>query len=271
MDIFQSFTLGVVQGLTEFLPISSSGHLIIVPEFFNWGDFSNNITFDVSVHLGTAVAVLIFFWKDWLRIVSAFVKNLSKPKSLLSDFDSKFLIMIAVGSIPAAIVGLLFEDIIVEQIRRPEVVAVTLIVFALVLFYADRVGKKNRSFGKLNFKDAIFVGVAQALALVPGVSRSGITITAGLLANLDRETAARFSFMLATPTVFGAGALKVKDVMGVGFGDLGIEILIIGTLTSGVVGWMAIKYLFGYVLNHNYNLFVLYRLVIGIVALLLFF
>ncbi len=271
MEIVQASVLGLIQGLTEFLPISSSGHLIIVPAALGWENFTNNITFDVALHTGTALAVLFFFREDWIRILKAFSTNLTDPKKVLTDFDSKLLVMIAVGSVPAAFVGLLFQDFIVEQIRQPRVVAVTLILFAALLFFAERVGAKHRKFTDLSFKDAILVGLVQALALVPGVSRSGITITASLFRGVEREAAARFSFMLATPVIFGAGILRVKDAVEVGFENLGWDVFFIGVLTSGVVGWFAIKYLLKYVLTHDYNVFVWYRVLVGVAALLLFF
>ncbi len=271
MDTFQAAILGIVQGLTEFLPISSSGHLILVPEIFGWEEFTNNLTFDVALHVGTAVAVVLFFWKDWFRILKSFLKNAPSPKRILADYDSKFLIMIVVGSIPAAIVGLSFEDVIEEKIREPQIVIATLVLFALVLLWAEKVGSKDRGLRDLSFKDAVFVGVAQAISLIPGVSRSGVTISAGLFSGMNREAAARFSFLLSTPAIVGAGILRAKYLFEGGTVDLSMATVVIGVITSALVGWLAIKYLLKYVLTHNYNVFVWYRIAIALVALLIFF
>lgn len=271
MEIIQAVILGIVQSLTEFLPVSSSGHLIVIPVILGWEEFTNNLTFDVSLHVGTAFAVLVYFWRDWVRVVTSFLRNLTDPKNILVDFDSKFLVMIMVGTIPAAVVGLAFQDLIIDKFRQPLVVLVALVVFALLLFAAEKLGGKRRTFETLGFSDAIIIGLAQAIALVPGVSRSGITITAGLFRGLNREVAARFSFMLATPVVFGAGVLRVKDAFEVGFSDLGLEVFVVGTLVSGVVGWYAIKFLLKYVLTHNYYIFVWYRIILGIILFILYF
>ena len=271
MEIFQAAILGIIQGATEFLPISSSGHLIIVPAALKWQSFTNNLTFDVALHVGTALAVAFFFWNDWVRIGRAFLINFPNTKKILADFDSKFFVMLAIGSLPAAAVGVVFEDLIVVKLRDPRVVSITLIVFALILFWAEKVGARNRSLADLNFKDSIIVGIAQAISLVPGVSRSGVTITAGLFSGIERESAARFSFMLATPIIFGAGALRVKDAIEVGFKDLGAGVFLAGVITSGIVGWFAIKSLLRYVLTSDYTIFVWYRLAVGVIALLMFF
>jgi undecaprenyl-diphosphatase len=270
MEVFQAIILGIVQGITEFLPISSSGHLIIIPSAFGWEEFTNNLTFDVALHVGTALAVVIFFWGDWIRILKSFLKNAPSPKRILADYDSKFLIMIAVGSIPAAIVGLLFEDVIEEKIREPQIVIATLFLFALILWLAEKVGSKKREITSLSFKDAVFVGIAQAISLIPGVSRSGVTISAGLFSGMSRESAARFSFLLSTPAIVGAGILRIKDLFEGGTVDLSLLTIVVGVVTSALVGWLAIKYLLKYVLTHDYNIFVWYRIAIALVALLIF-
>ncbi|MEX0616443.1 MAG: undecaprenyl-diphosphatase UppP [Candidatus Woykebacteria bacterium] len=271
MEIFQAAVLGIVQGLTEFLPISSSGHLILVPAVFGWSDFSNNLTFDVALHVGTTFAVVLFFWKDWLQMVGSFVKNLPYPNKVLADFNSKFFLMILVGSIPAAIVGLNFQDLIEEKIRSSQIVAIMLISFALLLFAADRVGAKKRTLDNLGFLDSVVVGIAQAVSLIPGVSRSGITITAGLFRGINRESATRFSFLLSTPAIAGAAALRFKDFLEVGVANQGAGVFLVGFLTSAVTGWIAIKFLLKYIANNNYNIFVWYRLIVGIGILIWFF
>lgn len=271
MEEYQAVVLGIIQGLTEFLPISSSGHLILVPSFFGWEDFTNNLTFDVSLHVGTALAVVAFFWKDWIRLLTSFFKNIPSPKKVLADYDSRFLLMIVVGSIPAAIVGLAFEDVIEETIREPQIVVGMLILFALVLWLAEKVGKKRRGLADLTFVDAIFVGLAQAISLIPGVSRSGITISAGLFAGISREAAARFSFLLSTPAIVGAGILRVKDLLEGDAVDLSFTTFMIGMIVSAIVGYLAIRYLLKYVTSRSYYIFVWYRIAVGVLALLVFF
>ena len=269
MEVFQALILGIVQGLTEFLPVSSSGHLIFFPTIFGWEDFTNNLTFDVALHFGTAFAVVAFFWTDWVRIIRSFFKKLLGRGNILADYDSKLLIMLVVGTIPAAIVGLAFQETIEEKIRNPQVVIATLILFAIVLFFSEKLGSKKRGIRELNFLDAVVVGAAQALSLIPGVSRSGVTISAGLFLGVNREAAARFSFLLSTPAIIGAGILRTKDFIETGT-DLSLFVFIVGVITSTVVGWLAIKYLLKYVLTHNYNIFVWYRIAVGILAILVF-
>ena len=269
MEVFQAFILGIIQGLTEFLPVSSSGHLILFPNALGWGDFTNNLTFDVALHFGTALAVVAFFWNDWVRMTSSFFKNLINRGNILVDYDSKLLIMLVVGTIPAAIVGLAFQETIEEKIRNPQIVIATLILFAIVLFFSEKLGNKKRGIKELNFLDAIVVGAAQALSLIPGVSRSGVTISAGLFLGINREAAARFSFLLSTPAIIGAGILRTKDFIETG-ADLSLLVFIVGVVTSTVVGWLTIKFLLKYVLTHNYNIFVWYRIGLGILAILVF-
>ena len=271
MDIYQAAILGVVQGLTEFLPISSSGHLILIPNVFGWEDFTNNLLFDVSVHLGTSLAVIIFFWNDWWRISNAFLARILTPKQIFSNVDSRLFLLIVIGTIPAAIIGLLFSDLIIDQLRDPKVVAVTLIVFAVILWAADKLGSKTKKIGSLTLRDSIFVGFAQAIALIPGVSRSGITMTAGLFAGLDRHGAARFSFLLSTPVIIGAGILSFKDAAETSEENLSGDVFVVGVAASALVGYFSIKYMLKFVSSNNYNIFVWYRVLIGVSALLYFF
>lgn len=266
MDILQAFILGIVQGFSEFLPISSSGHLIIFPKLFGWSGVVDSLEFDVALHVGTTVAVVWFFWEDWVRIIGSFLKNLNK--GVTADFDSKLLLMVLVGSIPAGIVGLTFKNFIEENTREPLLVATTLFVFALVLFFADKVGSKKKGFQAIGWFDAILVGTAQAVSLVPGVSRSGVTISAGLFSGLDRVSATRFSFLLSTPAVVGAAILTIQDSLeSTGQGNL--LIFVVGTLAAAVTGWLAIKFLLKFVANHNFNIFVWYRIILAV--LIVFF
>lgn len=263
-QVFQAAVLGAIQGLSEFLPISSSGHLIIFPKLLSWGGVIDSLEFDVALHVGTTIAVVWFFWKDWVRIIGSFLRGLKKGTPT-KDFDSKLFLMILAGSVPAGVVGMIFKDLIEENFRQPLLVATTLFIFALVLLFADKMGAKKREFRRLDWKDALLIGLAQAVSLVPGVSRSGITISAGLLKGLDREAATRFSFLLSTPAIAGAAALTAKDsVSTLSGGNFGV--FLVGTLVAAVSGWIAIKFLLRFVASHNFNVFVWYR--IGLAVLL---
>lgn len=268
IEIFQAFVLGVVQGASEFLPISSSGHLIIIPNILGWEGLVNSLTFDVALHLGTTVAVVAFFWKDWLKLFSSFLRAL--PKGLVAVWkepNSRMLVLLGIGSVPAAFAGLFLEKTIAESFRSNLLVAANLIIFGLLLYWIDKQSKKSRSETKINLVDSIFIGIAQAAALFPGVSRSGITISVGLFRDLDRESATRFSFLLSTPAILGASLLKLPDISG-SFGS-STGVFVVGFLAAAVSGWLAIKVLLSYVKSNNFNVFVIYRIVLGVAILLL--
>ena len=207
VTIFEAIVLGVVQGLAEFLPISSSGHLILVPWLLGWP--SHGLTFDLALHLGTSVALLGYFWRDWLVLATAVVRGLTNAKARASH-EWRLAWLIVVGCIPAAVVGILFEDLIEATFRQPALIAVLLIAFGLVLLVADLVGKRARALEQVTLVDSLVIGCAQVLALAPGVSRSGITMTAGLFRGLDRGTAARFSFLLSAPITVAAALYKLR-------------------------------------------------------------
>lgn len=269
MHLLQAAILGLVQGLGEFLPISSSGHLIIVPYLLHWENFQNNLNFDIALHLGTTLALLTFFWKDWWRIVMAFLNQiLSTERKILKDKDSKLFLILVVGSIPAGFFGLAFQDFVEKTVRQPLVVGVMLIVFALILKIAENKGQQNRSLDQIHFRDTLIIGFWQALSLIPGVSRSGSTLTGSLFLGFDREAAVRFSFLLATPTIVGVGILKVKELVRMGLGDQG-DVFLIGFLVSTVSGWLVIKFLLNYIKTHNFDLFIWYRVVVGVLIVLL--
>jgi undecaprenyl-diphosphatase len=265
----QAFVLGVVQGLTELLPISSSGHLILVPWAADWTFLKENDgfnqTFDVSLHLGTLIAVSAYFWSDAVRLVNAWVASLGRRR--IETPDEKIAWFVLVATIPAGLIGLLGEDAIAEHLGEPWQILVLLAAGALLLWWADR-SPRTRSMGDLGLVQAVVMGFAQALALAPGVSRSGITITAGRFMKLDRDSAARFSFLLLLPTVLGAVGLKlVTDVL---LGDLptGWEgPFLVGTLAALGSGLLAIEWLLGYVRRHTYGVFVVYRLVVAALVL----
>ncbi len=268
---WQALVLGVVQGATELLPISSSGHLILVPWLGDWEYLKEheafNQTFDVALHLGTLVAVVAYFWRDILVLLAAWVRSLRRRR--LETAEERIAWFVFVATIPAALVGLLGEDLIAEHFGEPWQIAIFLAVFAGVLWWADR-RPQTREMGELGLKAAVGVGVAQSLALMPGVSRSGITISAGRLLGLDRDSAARFSFLLLVPTVLGAVVLKgLSDVV---FGELppgSAGPFVVGTLAAAGSGLLAITGLLGYVRRHDYSLFVWYRLAAAAAVLLL--
>jgi undecaprenyl-diphosphatase len=258
VSVLHAIILGIIQGLTEAFPISSSAHLVIFPWFFNWK--YQGLSFDVALHSGTALAFIIYFWKDWMGIVaSAFSKN--------NERRSNLLWYIVVGTIPAAAAVLILEKKIETVFRSPLIIAGMLAVFAIILWLADDYGKKQKSIGQVNMRTALAIGLAQILALFPGVSRSGITITAGLVKGFSRQTAARFSFLLATPIVVAAAALKLPKLLS---SDLTFAFWM-GVLFSAASGFIGIHFLLGFVKKSSFKLFVLYRIVLAVIILVVFF
>ncbi len=268
---WQALVLGVVQGLTELLPISSSGHLILVPWLFDWTYLEQhdafNQTFDVALHLGTLVAVGAYFWRDVVALVTAWLGTLRSRS--ISTPEGKVAWIVLVATIPAALIGFALEDPIANHLGEPWQIAILLAVFAAVLWWADR-RPMTRDTHELSLKEGLGLGFAQSLALMPGVSRSGITISAARWLGLDRDASARLSFLLLIPTVLGAVLLKgVKDVL---LGDLPsgwVGPFVVGTIAAAGAGLLAIQWLLGYVRRHDYSLFVLYRLCASTAILLL--
>ncbi len=251
--IFQSFILGIVQGLTEFLPISSSGHLVIIPWLFHWQDLG--LSFDMALHLGTLVAIVLYFWRDWVN--------------LFKKWREPLLWLIIIACIPAALAGAKYDQLFETMFRDPRIIAYLMIGFAFVMWLAEAYGKKVRSMESVNLFDSLFIGFAQILALMPGVSRSGITMVAGLFTGLDRESAARFSFLLSTPIIFGAAVFKLRHVASIPHTEL--SSFVVGFLASAIVGMVAIKFLMDYLRNHTFYIFVWYRLILGVSVLLISF
>src|SRR5688572_14374561 len=215
--------MGIVQGLTEFLPVSSSGHLIIVPWVFGWDDaFITSLAFSVMLHLGTLIALLIYFRADWMRLIPAGLATI-RDRSFRGDPDRKLAWLLVAATVPAAIVGFVFDDFFETQVRQIGLVAVTLIVGGVILWIADRVGGRTKDVGDVTFPIATGIGAAQALALIPGISRSGISISAGRFAGLDREPAARFAFLMATPITAGAILFEARRLVT---GEAGVDVAI---------------------------------------------
>ncbi|MBT3356314.1 undecaprenyl-diphosphatase UppP [bacterium] len=262
MDIFQAIILGLIQGLSEFLPISSSGHLALTPMIFNWED--QGLAFDVALHFGTLIAVIGFFYKEWIAIFCAFFgiqSKLVKEKK----YPSHFLLLLIAGTIPAVVCGLLLEEKAETVFRDPWVIVGTLTIFGGLLYLADLRAKYSKEVNLITFKDAILIGFAQAIAIIPGTSRSGVTITAALAMGFSRKGAAKFSFLLSTPVIFGATVYKARDIFEVGFGTPEI----IGIIVSAVSGFFAIAGLLKFVEKVSYKIFFWYRLVIAIAIALL--
>ena len=267
---WQALVLGIVQGATELLPVSSSGHLILVPWAAGWRyleehpDF--NKTFDVALHLGTLVAVILYFRRDVGRLIAAWVRSVVR-REIVTD-DQRIAWYVAIATVPAAIAGAAGESFIEDHLGDPWQIAIALAVFAVLLWLADRVAAR-REIPQIGYGGAIVVGIAQCIALLPGVSRSGITITAGRFLRLDRDSAARFAFLLLIPIVFGASVLKgVKDVLIDGLPPGSAGPFVVGMIAAAVVGLVAIWALLGYVRRHTYSVFVVYRLVLATVVLL---
>ena len=266
--VVQALIMGIVQGLTEFLPVSSSGHLIIVPFLFGWHDpFIDSLAFSVMLHIGTLLALFIYFWADWVRLVPAGLAAL-RDRSLRNDPDRRLAWLLLAATVPAAIVGFLFNDIIESNVREVGLVAVTLVVGGGILWLADRRGARSKGVADVSFPVAIGIGVAQALALVPGISRSGISISAARFAGLDREAATRFSFLMATPVTAGAAVFELRKlVTGEAGVDVSVEPLVVGMVAAFLSGILAIAVLLRYVRTRSLNVFVWYRLVLAGVVL----
>jgi undecaprenyl-diphosphatase len=265
VDFLQAVVLGVIQGLTEFLPISSSAHLRIFPELFGWGD--PGAAFTAVVQIGTELAVLIYFWRDIWRIASTWLKSLFRPE-YRGQLDARMGWFIILGSVPIVILGIALKDTIETEFRSLWIIGTMLIVMGIVLGIADKVGSTEKTLKQLTLRDAIFMGLAQALALIPGVSRSGATLSMGRFLGYDRETATRYAFLLAIPAVIGAGVFQLKDIPN-GENLYGWGPTIVATVVSFIVGYAAIAWLLRYVTTHSYTPFVIYRIVLGVATLAL--
>jgi len=248
----QAAILGLVQGLGEFLPISSSAHLVLFPWLFRWTD--PGLTFDIALHLGTLVAVVIYFWRDWLRLT---VHGLTKARSR----DGKLFWYLAAASVPGALAGLLLEHAAETFFRNPILIAVMLIAMGLVLYWADRKGARKTGVEGITFGTSLLIGLSQALAIIPGVSRSGVTMTAGLLLGLTREGAARFSFLLSAPIIFGAALVKLPLIIA----DPSVITtdFMVGMLVACISGIASIGFLLRYVQTKDFLPFVWYRFALG--------
>jgi undecaprenyl-diphosphatase len=257
LSILQAVVFGLVQGLGEFLPISSSAHLILVPWLFGWED--PGLTFDIALHVGTLVAVVIYFWKDWVQLI---VKGFTDIQSM----EGRLFWYLAAASIPGAVGGLLLEKSAETIFRSPLLIAVVLILMGLALYGADKRSIKNIELHDVTLGKSILIGVSQVLAITPGVSRSGITMTTGLLAGMTREGAARFSFLLSTPIIFGAAMVKLPHVLS--HSSMITTNFMIGMLVSCISGLLGIGLLLRYVQRGSFLPFVLYRFALGLLVII---
>ncbi len=254
--MLEALILGIVQGITEFLPISSTAHLILLPWFFKWGGDLDTLTFALALHAGTLLSLVICFWRDWIEML----KNRRRLFSL-----------IIIASVPAGGAGLIFHDAIESGLRSPYIICIALVVVGLVMLLSEKTYKQrradNRGIEELNIYDAVVIGFSQAVALIPGVSRSGITISAGLFRGLDRSSSARFSFLLSTPVIAGATLLHLKKMMGAGAEQYDLDLFMAGFAASAVTGFASIKFLMSFFKKYSLNVFVYYRFLLAAVIL----
>ena len=267
MSILQVIILAIVQGLTEFLPVSSSAHLALAPWLFGWAD--PGLAFDIALHLGTLAAVLLYFCRDWLQVIAQGF-GLSYPHDKELGKNRSLLWMLAAASIPIGFFGLLFNKQAETTWRNPYVIGTMLIVVGLLMALAERAGKQTRDISGVGFFDSILIGISQALAIVPGTSRSGITITSGLFRDLNRESAARFSFLLSTPAIAAAAAKSLYDLIKHGglTPDVRLQFFV-GIAVSAIVGSIVIGFFLKYLRNHSLKFFIYYRLIFGIIVIAL--
>ena len=267
MILFEAIILGLVQGITEFLPISSSAHLILLPWMFGWqGTLIDSLNFDVALHAGTLVAILAYFWRDWLNLLRKFFAGMHD--GTWKTGEGRLVWFIVLATIPAGVLGVKYEHVVEESFRNPLLIAASLIVISIVMWAADRFSAKTAGMDRMTLGNAVVIGCAQATALVPGVSRSGSTIIAGLFTGYTRESAARFSFLLSTPVIAGAAVLKLHKLHLAPGEALPFAV---GTACSAVVGYLSIKFLLQYLNRHTLNLFVWYRLALAVAILVLWF
>lgn len=255
MGIFQAIILGIVQGLTEMLPVSSSAHLYFIPRIFGWGEIGE---FDIALHLGTLLVVISYFYKDWLALFKGGYRQLVKKEKSL---EGKMFWYLVAASIPGGAIGFILDHVGEELMTNGYVISIALIVMGILLYLVDKFSKRETDYEHMSFKQAFLIGCSQALACIPGISRSGATITAARALGLKRRAAARYSFMLSTPIIFGAVVYKIGDYA---WGELSFYL---GVLASFLVGAVVIRFLLHYLKKGSYKAFAIYRMVIGLIAL----
>ena len=269
MTIFQSMLLGLVQGLTEFLPISSSGHLVIVPYLLGWDiPAQDAFIFDVLVQVATLVAVIAYFWKELLEIIKGLYFGV-KSKAPITDPHSRLGIFIVVATIPAGLIGILIKDIVEQAFDNPVLTAVLLFGTAGLLIVAEKVGARNRKIDQMGWLDALVMGSFQALAVFPGISRSGSTITGGMLRNFEREGAARFSFLMSIPIMLAAGLLAFLDLLSIPDWTQSILVFIPGFIVAAISGYLSIRWLLKYLMRGSLYIFAIYCVFAGLITIII--
>ncbi len=273
MNIIQAIILGIVQGATEFIPVSSSAHLVLVPWALGWP--SPGLAFDTMLHWGTLAAVLAYFWRDWIAIIKGFFRSLgqagpwsSAPGGRLADANNRLGWAIMIGTIPAVILGFLFEDFFESLFSSPTAVGAFLIVTAAILAISEQLGRRVRSLDRITIIDSLVIGLAQAAAIAPGISRSGATIAAGMGRGLTRDAAARFSFLLGTPVILGAGFLQLFDLLQGAEANTTWPVAIAGMLMAAVVGYLCIKFLLAYLQRGSLYVFAVYCALVGLAVVI---
>ncbi|WP_042317317.1 undecaprenyl-diphosphatase UppP [Desulfofarcimen acetoxidans] len=258
MTVWQALIMGIVQGLGEFLPISSSAHLYLLPWLFNWKD--PGLTFDIALHMGTLIAVVAFFWQDWLVLAW-------NGLTLQKNYEGRLFWYLLLATIPGAAFGFFFEEQAETVFRDPLLVGIMLIVMGIILYVVDAYSARWKEIDQLNLPDALLIGISQAFAIIPGVSRSGITMTAARFRGMTGEAAARFSFLLSTPIILGAGLVKLKDMSS---SDVNLA-FVVGIISSAVIGILSIKFLLQYLASRSFAVFAWYRFIVGacVIALVL--
>ena len=265
MPVYQAIVLAVVQGLTEFLPISSTAHLTLVPWLLGWND--PGLTFDVALHAGTLLAVLLYFWRLWVEMLTAAAGLGKRDDPKFPQYRKLFWLLI-IGTIPGGVAGLLFERAAETKFRQPIVIGTALIVVGLLMWAGDRLKNRSLTLDRVGLGESLAVGAAQALAVIPGVSRSGITMTAGLFRGMTRETAARFSFLLSTPLIAGAALKKGLEIRHEGMPPEMRLPFAMGVIVAGLVGYLVIAFIIRFLERRTFKVFVVYRLALGVLVLL---
>jgi len=264
VDFVQSVILGAIQGVTEFFPISSTAHLVLLPWFFSWKD--EGLAFNVALHMGSLIAIIYYFHRDWVRIITEFLRCLSRL-SFSGNPDGRMGLYLIIATIPGGLAGIFFEGQASGIFRNPLYIAFSLSFFGVLLYASDKYSKKSKSTEEMNLLDCVIIGISQAFAIVPGVSRSGITITGAMFRGYKRDQAAKFSFMLAAPLIAGAGVfesrhLELSSALSLPF--------VAGIIVSAVFAFLAIKYLLWFVRHRSYTVFVVYRLVLAVIIVSLY-
>ncbi|MEP7146017.1 MAG: undecaprenyl-diphosphate phosphatase [bacterium] len=264
-EILKAVVLGIIQGATEFIPVSSTAHLRVIPALLGWKDIG--AAYSAVIQIGTLTATFIYFKKDIVQLIQGFIRAF-RQKDMLSNYESRIFLLIIIGTIPISVCGLLFKRFIEGEARGLYVISSALILLAIILFIAEKVSTKTKEFKEISVKDGIIIGCAQALALIPGSSRSGVTITAGLFRGLKRDVAARYSFLLSIPAISLSGLYELYKERQMLLHENFLS-LAIATIVSGVVGYISIRFLISYLKTRSNLIFIIYRIVLGIIILIL--